>query len=229
VQWPAVLPLMAFPTVFLVSVAIHGCFPASSPPDLLRSMQVDSLSRTVGWLVLMGLGLALTPGRLADLGLASRPMATEMGLGVATALAAFVPVMTVNLAVAAAGWKEPEVVHPLLAALQSDDGRLWPWVFLSAVVLAPLQEELLYRVLVQGTLEDRWGLGFLTPISISSLLFCSVHFAPGRPDGLALFPLAMLLGYLYWRRHSYVAVVAAHAAFNGINLALSLLGQERGS
>ena len=56
-------------------------------------------------------------------------------------------------------------------------------------------------------------------IGISSIAFAMVH---GPLDGAALMPLALLLGILYDRRHSYLAVVVAHAFFNLWNIALTM-------
>jgi membrane protease YdiL (CAAX protease family) len=35
--------------------------------------------------------------------------------------------------------------------------------------------------------------------------------------------LALILGYIYYRLRSYVALVVAHALFNAMNIALALL------
>ncbi len=223
IEWPGILPLVAFPLVYIVSAWIHLAVPQKDPPDLLQSLQVDCLSRLVCLGTLLLFPLAFRQWNRENLGLHRGPIGPEIAFGLGTACAVFLPVMAINFGVAAAGWKDPDVVHPLLQALKSGDSRIWPWVALSAVVLAPLLEELQYRVFVQGTLEDRVGLSGWTSINLSSLLFCGVHFAPGRPDGLALFPLAFALGFLYWRRRSYIAVVVAHATFNGINLVMALL------
>ena len=65
-------------------------------------------------------------------------------------------------------------------------------------------------------LNDR----LVASIAISSVAFVMVH---GFPDMLALLPLAVVFGYVYERTHSYLAVVAMHATFNGVNLGLALL------
>ena len=101
-------------------------------------------------------------------------------------------------------------VHPSLETVA--------WIGLAVIMLAPLIEELLYRVILQGFLQTRtspaWAIG------ISSVTFASVH---GFPNSLALLPLSVILGYVYYRRHSYLSVVVLHAVFNSWNLIIALL------
>jgi membrane protease YdiL (CAAX protease family) len=80
---------------------------------------------------------------------------------------------------------------------------------------------LLYRVVIQGWLESR-----ITPraaIIFVSILFAAIHSESGRPDALPILPLALILGYVYHRRHSLLAAFTLHATFNAANLALALM------
>lgn len=151
--------------------------------------------------------------RLNDLGHQIR----EGGIGF---LLALVPVMILLLATFPL--RSEETLHPLLQLLKSDPGfATVGWIFLSAVVAAPLFEELVYRVLLQSWLE-----GILSPIwsiLFSSLIFSVVH---GFPDCIPLFPLAFLLGTLYYYRKSYLSIVLMHALFNAINFTLALTSQQ---
>jgi membrane protease YdiL (CAAX protease family) len=54
-------------------------------------------------------------------------------------------------------------------------------------------------------------------IGIVTVLFAAVH---GLPDALPIVPLALVLGYVFHRTRSYVAVVTLHALFNSYNLIL---------
>ena len=87
--------------------------------------------------------------------------------------------------------------------------------------MAPIEEELLYRVIFQGTLQRY--VSPLTSIIISAAVFSAVH---GFPDALGLFPLALILGYLYWRTGSYLTIVTTHAAFNGVTVLLTVLSPQ---
>ena len=87
-----------------------------------------------------------------------------------------------------------------------------------AVVVAPLSEELIFRVLLQG------ALGSVMPARVAipfvAIVFAAVH---GPVDGIALLPLALILGYSFDRRQSYLTVVVIHGLFNATMLALAML------
>lgn len=115
-----------------------------------------------------------------------------------------------------------KTLHPLFQLLKAQPQfSTIAWIFVSAVVVAPLFEELIYRVLFQSWLER--VLPAFAAIFTSSLVFSLVH---GFPDFIPLFPLAFLLGMLFYYRRSYASVVITHALFNGTNLALALLEQH---
>ena len=57
-------------------------------------------------------------------------------------------------------------------------------------------------------------------IPVAAVVFAAVH---GFPDSLAIVPLALVLGDAYQRRRSYWEVVAAHALFNAVMLALDAI------
>ena len=87
-----------------------------------------------------------------------------------------------------------------------------------AIVVAPLSEELIFRVLLQG------ALGSVMPARVAipfvAIVFAAVH---GPVDGIALLPLALILGYSFDRRQSYLTVVVIHGLFNATMLALAML------
>jgi membrane protease YdiL (CAAX protease family) len=89
---------------------------------------------------------------------------------------------------------------------------------MTAVLFAPLVEELQFRVVVLGGIAQM-GRPMLA-LGVSSVLFAFAH---GFPDSLALLPLAFALGYAYLRRRSYITVMLVHFLFNGFNMALALL------
>ena len=108
-----------------------------------------------------------------------------------------------------------------MEAIEQFFGPVWPVVWTLAkivAIVAPLMEELLFRVILQGWLNDTCGLRIALPVT--SLLFAFMH---GWRDGIALLPLSFLLGLLYASRQRYLAVVAAHGLFNSANLVLAML------
>lgn len=107
--------------------------------------------------------------------------------------------------------------HPFLEMLE--DGVTWQTgglILLMAVGLAPLVEELFYRVVILGGIVQTGRVG--SGLVASSVLFCCAH---GFPDSIALLPLAFALGYTYIRRQSYRTVMMVHFLFNGFNMLIA--------
>ena len=112
-----------------------------------------------------------------------------------------------------------ERTHGMVQLLQNGPSmETYLWVVLSVVIAAPLLEELLFRVILQGALRTK--LKSVPAICISSVAFAFVH---GFPDSLALLPLAFVLGYVFEQRRSYLSVVVLHALFNTRTLVILLL------
>jgi membrane protease YdiL (CAAX protease family) len=126
---------------------------------------------------------------------------------------------TFLLAFASARWRGVETQHSYLLALErSPSAWLLILLVLSAVVAAPLAEELLFRVTLQGWLRQ-W-LGGPSAVLSVAVLFASIH---GWRDAPALLPLSLTLGLLYERHQSYLAVCTTHGLFNGVMLLLQWL------
>jgi membrane protease YdiL (CAAX protease family) len=108
-------------------------------------------------------------------------------------------------------------IHPAFELLESGG---WPGALsaiATAVILAPVAEEILYRGIIMLSLTEwigrAWGL------ALSSILFGAVHYTVWP----APIPLA-LLGYLFalsfvWTRSLWMPIFA-HAGFNGVNMLL---------
>lgn len=142
----------------------------------------------------------------------------SIGIGILGALASLMPVLMVQFALKSL--LNPDgPSHELLRFLQDNKspGDVM-WVAAAALVTAPLLEEIVYRVILQGSLRAK-----VSPnqaILISAVVFAAVH---GWPNMLGLLPLALILGYLYDRTNSYLTVVTAHAVFNMTMLLMSTL------
>ena len=109
--------------------------------------------------------------------------------------------------------------HPFLEMMESDVGTaVLGLIALTAVVLAPIVEELQFRVVILGGIAQL-GRPWLALV-VSSVLFAFAH---GFPDSLALLPLAFALGYAYLRRRSYITVMLVHFLFNAFNMVLAFL------
>ncbi|HEU4356221.1 MAG TPA: type II CAAX endopeptidase family protein [Actinomycetota bacterium] len=94
---------------------------------------------------------------------------------------------------------------------------------LYAVVLAPIGEELFFRGVLFRSIRDPHG--FWAGGLASSIAFGSIHYIPGPAlDSLLLMSVMVFTGlglsYIYERRGSIVAPIAAHMMFNAIGLVL---------
>ena len=125
------------------------------------------------------------------------------------------------------GTSTPAVGHQTIEILLKAGAHdPWWWLIIaSAVVLAPLAEEFVYRGLLQQGLKAI-GLGTGTAIVITSFLFAIVHWAAltdgSRLVGLTtLFILAVGWGMLYERTGRMAAPVLAHAIFNATNVLIA--------
>ncbi|MEP3481463.1 MAG: CPBP family intramembrane glutamic endopeptidase [Fuerstiella sp.] len=133
-------------------------------------------------------------------------------------LMALVPTIATRLIVVSL-MPEPKS-HPFIEMM--DGGglsvQLLVLLMLIATIVAPVVEELLYRVVVLGGLANRRGTKMA--IVVSAVLFSCAH---GFPDCISLLPLAIVLGYTYVQRRSYRTVMLVHLMFNAFNMCLALL------
>ena len=220
---PVAFGAAAVLVALMVSISVAALFEGSQAT-------VDVSLSDVQWSVFDGLlhivvALALLTGggrvQPAECGLSAEHLDRQMRDGVQGFLASVVPVMLVLVLTAAL--RTPENQHPFLKLLHRDGSaaEVAAWLLVSAVIVAPIKEELIFRVMLQEGLARR--LGATPAIGITAILFCMVH---GFPDALALLPLAVILGYVYDRRQSVLSVVLIHALFNLTNILILLLNPE---
>lgn len=89
-------------------------------------------------------------------------------------------------------------------------------IVLAAVIVAPLAEEMLFRGLVQHTLEK-----YREPaiaIVLTSVLFALVHFNPWTAIQITM--LGLVLGYMTWKSGSILPAVILHGLNNLFSLVL---------
>ena len=167
----------------------------------------------------------MAAGALLSIGRADRYVAAEFGHGSGRRLLAAVLAgigvtgvgLLCSLVMVWAGYGDE---HPLVKLLRNDGTpQLWALVGLTAVVVAPLVEEMQFRVILRGALARL--VGRTAAIWISSVLFSLVH----PPEvAVAVFPLGFTCAWIIDRTGSYLAAVAVHMVFNGTMLALLALG-----
>ncbi|MEX0587097.1 MAG: CPBP family intramembrane glutamic endopeptidase [Pirellulales bacterium] len=206
-----------------------------------------------------------------DLGIDLSRWKDDLMIGAGGLLAAVGPVYAIQHVISE--WTVEEK-HPILEVIvQSGSTAEIIAAVLTAVVLAPLFEEFVFRVLIQGWLEKALALPRMAqqpaesilvtphsadpeslepapftwpeapvaeermvtehdlpsralaavPIVLSSLLFAAAH-VNAWPSPIPLFPLALILGYIYWRTHRLLPCVVVHALFNGLSVLAVGLG-----
>lgn len=87
------------------------------------------------------------------------------------------------------------------------------WAMISAVVVAPVLEEYLFRGVVQRNLELR--VGAVWSIVITSLLFGAIHVIPQQV--VAATAAGLVLGMVYYITRSLNSVIAIHVVNNGLS------------
>lgn len=178
--------------------------------------------------VLLLIGRARFTGGLTGWGLTTKQLGTRLW----QALLAYVGIWPVcYLLVLATYWVlrqtapsyEP-VEHTTILTLLSDHTSSLSRILmtLSAVVLAPLGEELFFRGLFLPFIAQGWRNSW-TAIAITAVLFGAFHY-PLFHVVPALAALGFLLGYLYVRTGSLTLVVLVHAVFNAKTLLWLALG-----
>ncbi len=171
----------------------------------------------------------------------------DIRIGLIAALAVIGPIYAIQIVVVLV-FNMP-TSHPLVEAFQQEPRlSVVLTICFSALVAAPIFEELLFRQLAQGWLErlnGNWNraqsisetdepplrqlpmaltlLRCWWPICASSFLFALVHLGQGGAP-IPLFFLALALGYLYQRTHRIVPCIVLHMLFNA--LAMALLGVQ---
>lgn len=117
------------------------------------------------------------------------------------------------------------VLEPLMAMLPSMEnagvGRGF-WACVTAVVLAPVFEEILCRGLVLETVRRRWG--DAVAVLISALFFGLVHVEPST--ALAGFVVGGIFGTIYIRTHSLFSTIILHSINNAFAFALICFGLD---
>lgn len=217
-RWETAAPLLAVLMALLLPAQL---LPRAEPDELwfLQRLCLISLLQIVLAFAILAAG---KPVQWSEFGLETGHWREDLRVGTIGWLASLLPVYGLSLLVQMMEWREPDAQHPLLQVLLESSGwTTTAWVAVMAIVGAPFAEEFLFRVVLQGWLERH--MHAWQAIVLSSLAFAAMHFAPGRPDYLPLFPLALILGYVYYRLHSYWAVATLHALFNATTFVLSLL------
>jgi membrane protease YdiL (CAAX protease family) len=117
------------------------------------------------------------------------------------------------------------IAHPTLQSIVDQPTSPWAWVLVfTAVVLAPIHEELVYRGFIQ-TAALRAGAPAWLSILLTSALFALVHRSSDVPWYAigTLFMLSLCLGFAYERSRSIAVPIAMHMGFNALNVVIAVM------
>ncbi|NGX50260.1 MAG: hypothetical protein K1060chlam2_00101 [Chlamydiae bacterium] len=150
----------------------------------------------------------------------------DFGLGVATWIVAFPLVALVSFSVEFITYLLTGVIGIEQVAIRflkmaSEAPFLFSIALFSAVIVAPIIEEIVFRGLLLTYLKQK--LGFRGALLLSALIFSLFHFSPSQgvsnfPILSSLFVLSLYLGFLYERQSSLIAPIALHMTFNSISV-----------
>ncbi len=119
------------------------------PNELIQSMCLE----LIVVVLLVAAARALAGAKWHDLGFNFSRLGHDLGLGVCAYLAAIVPLMAMQWALAFA-FQQP-YTHPIIEGYKHQpDAWMLSLTALSAIVVAPFCEEFLFRVLLQGWFES---------------------------------------------------------------------------
>ncbi len=186
----------------------------------------------LGWYVLIALGLLYIArryikGELSSLGKDKKKIAGNI-------LGAFFFMFAANVAVGAffmwLGHERTAVNQEYLERLAESAPAVQASLFVFAVLLAPVVEELVFRKGAMGLLARRYGL--VAGVVLSSLVFALAHgmdeisrlFMGEFDQLLSLIPyfiLGLIIGYFYYRSgYRIMVAVGAHMLWNLVQVAL---------
>jgi membrane protease YdiL (CAAX protease family) len=155
----------------------------------------------------------------------------SLGLGVLCLLMTLPVVNTVSvLGVAAQQWfsgKEipTNLAHPVLKSLTDNSHSPWAWIMAGiAVLIAPIQEEIVFRGFLQTSILRLTGRPWLS-VLIASAVFGAAHLGGEVPwyAVVSVFVLGLAMGLAFEKTRSLGTSIAMHIGFNAVNVAIALV------
>lgn len=119
------------------------------------------------------------------------------------------------------------VAHGTLQQLVDQPNDPWVWTIVGAAVIgAPIVEELIYRVFLQGALL-KWLKSPWLSIIFSAIVFAGIHRLNSPPVPwhalLPIFAVGMSCGVAYERTKRVGVPITMHICFNALNVMLTLM------
>lgn len=185
----------------------------------LTFVVVVELADTVLLLSLIAMFLAVHRERPRELLLGTRPIATEVALGVPLAFAALIIGAATLLTVRAiAPWMQTEPTNPFQGLIQTPrDAMLFVLV---AVIAGGVREEIQRAFLMRRF--ERWLGGSTVGLIVTSIAFGGGHSVQGYDAVIATGVLGAFWAFIYLRRRSVVGPMVSHTGFNLVQLLVLL-------
>jgi len=227
--------LLFFAGVFALSSALrHFGYAAkletrTFTPEELATVSLLQHAIQAAVVLYLLIRVALQPRGWREWGLVPRSPGREVKLGLLALLAAVPLVMGVTSLVVVAGeWlglKAPATGHEMLKVMTDSPSPVaLAMLLVSAVILAPLMEETIFRGLVQTVLKDYCRDARWTLVLVSALIFTVIHLSSSAWQVMpGLFVLGVMLGWLYERTGSLLPGLLLHVGFNAVNSAWALM------
>lgn len=203
-----------------------------SAADAARLVATHSVINLVGVLAFLVICVQWRGLSFARLGFQSRRLAAELTV-VCMGLVVLIPLALTTswlagLIVQLFGGEVPKVGHTLLAKMYEADSPLTSGLLVfSAVMLAPIYEEIVYRGVFQTFLVNLFGAGRAAAwgaLIVAAALFALVHLSAAPWQAMpSLFIVGLVLGYVYEATGSLWSSVLIHAGFNAFNTVFFLL------
>jgi membrane protease YdiL (CAAX protease family) len=229
-----VAALMFLPAIFKeVLDLLTGATPTAPPsPEALPTPQgvgANAAGQIAAILVMVVLGRARFACGLPGWGLQAARWARRLLAAVGVYIVAWPWCEGVlSLTIQGIRWFYPDYAppeHNAIRLLQSANEPLWLYALtiFSALVLAPIVEELFFRGLLLPAVA-KWLRSPWKAVLISGLAFGAFHFSVAHTiPALTLF--GIVLGYCYAKTGSLVLVMFLHAVFNGRTLLWLMLSR----
>lgn len=187
---------------------------ASLFPFALIGLALGACNRELGGLRIVGL---LPRHPMRDLRWAGAAIPTALFFSWTTGLV----VTAISLYY---GFTVEPVGHDALDQLLNDfSAATLLLIIVSAVIMAPLLEELVFRGIMQTSLLHVFGQSRWAAMLYTATLFSITHaWVVPWQNLFSLFVLGLIFGYLYERTGSLLPAILTHAGFNAANIIIAL-------
>lgn len=223
-KWTSFAEITVLILVFLMLFQMLGQHladfldPPTDPPEPFSVSHLGAyLITSIGLAAILPAILVSSGRPMSEFGIRLRQIQNQLRDGGKGFLLAVAP--TALITVITAPLRTRENQNSLLILLSETTSPMTiVMISVAAVIIAPLYEEMMFRVVLQGWLSSR--LPAQSAVVITAVAFAAIH---GLVDGIALLPLALVLGGVFHDRHSYLSVLVIHGLFNATMLTLSFL------